>query len=189
MHDLILPGLPNMPAGIAGMAGLGGMGQANGMPPDIAAKMHSLMPKPGQLPAGIAMDPQQAAMLAQVQQAMSRPLSPTETLATIDELFELGFLPKAIQAEFKECMVLVPASVAALGMGMAMLQPMVPQLRRARDELRALSPQEQDEVSDALVQEVRPLLADERAAFLEHIDSGFFPPRVASAVKRELSPP
>ena len=127
--------------------------------------------------------------MAQMQRMMNEPLSPPETLATIDELFELGFLPGPIQAEFKECMVLVPASVPALGMGLGMLKPMIPQLQRARDELRALSPQEQDEVAAALAQEVRPLPADQRAAFVEHLDAGFFPARIAAAVKRHLAIP
>ena len=182
-------------SGLPGMAGMSGMPSGLGMPsmaaipPDIAAKMGSMMPGLGQLPEGLGLDPEQAAMMANMLQAMRQPLSPRETVAVIDELFELGFLPKAIQAEFKECMVLVPASVQALGMGMGMLKPMVPQLRQARDELHALSPAEQDEVAAALVAEVRPLPVDQRAAFLEHLGSGFFPQRIAVAVKREFARP
>jgi hypothetical protein len=80
----------------------------------------------------------------------------------------------------------VPASVPALGMGLGMLKPVVPQIRQARDELRALSPAEQDEVAAAFVQEAKALSREERAAFAEHLDSGFFPPRIATAVKRDL---
>ena len=36
------------------------------------------------------------------------------------------------------------------------------------------------------MQEVQPMEAAERAAFVEHLDSGFFPARVAAAVKRKL---
>ena len=65
----------------------------------------------------------------------------------------------------KECMVLVPATVPALGMGMGMLKPMIPQLRQARAEMRALSP------------------AEQRSALLENLDSGFFPPRVVACAR------
>ena len=126
------------------------------------------------------------AMMARMQQAMAQPLSPAETLATIDELFELGFLPKTVQIEFKECMVLVPETIAALGMGMGMLKPMIPQLRQAREELYALSPADQDEVTAMLVQQMKALPANERAALMEHLGSGFFPPRVSEAVKTGL---
>ena len=112
---------------------------------------------------------------------------PPEMLATIDALFELGFMPPAAQAEFKQCMVLLPETRPALGMGMGMLRPMIPQLRQARDELRALPPAEQDEVAAALAQEVRALPPDQREALLEHIDSGFFPPRVSQGVKAQLA--
>ena len=67
----------------------------------------------------------------------------------------------------KECMVLVPATLPALGMGMGMgmLKTMIPQLRQARAEMRALSP------------------AVQRLALLENLDSGFFPPRVVACAR------
>jgi hypothetical protein len=192
-----MPGMPNM-AGIPGMPGMptlpggvgmpvGGLTQGMAIPPEMAAKMGAMMPGVGQLPPGMGLGPEQMAMMAQVQRSMSEPLSPAETLATIDELFELGFLPKSIQGEFKECMVLVPATIPALGMGMGMMKPMIPQLRQARDEMRALSPSEQDEIATVLAQELRALPADQRAALLEHLDSGFFPPRVAQGAKAGLA--
>ena len=92
-------------------------------------------------------------------------------------------MPKAIQGEFKECMVLVPATIPALGMGMGMLKPMIPQLRQTRAEMRALSPAEQDEVAAALGQELKALPADQRSALLEYLDSGFFPPRVVAGAR------
>ena len=179
-------GLPQLPGGMAmpdlpGAMGLPGL--PLGIPADVAAKMRAMVPNAGQLPPGLALDPDQLAMMAQMQQAMSQPLSPPETLATIDELFELGFLPKAIQAELKECMVVLPATLPALGMGLGMLKPMIPQLRQARAELHALSPADQDEVAAALLQEIKALPADQRAALVEHLDSGFFPPRVSAGVK------
>ena len=174
-----VPGLGGLPAGLAG-----GMGGA--VPADLAAKMAALMPGAGQLPAGMGLEPDQMAMLARLQQSMAEPLSPQETIATLDELADLGFLPKPIQNELKECMVVLPTSIAALGMGMAMLKPVVPQLRQARAELHALSPAEQDEVAIALAQEIAPLPAEQRAQFVEHLGSGFFPPRVVAGVKERL---
>ena len=184
---MAMPSLPNMP-GLGAGAGLGGAalgaGMAPGLSADMAAKLGQMMPGAGQMPAGL--DAEQAAMLNRMMQSMGEPLSPPQTLATIDELFELGLLPKAIQRELKECMVLVPATIPALSMGMGMLKPMRPQFREARDEMRALQPAEQDELADALLQELKPLPADERAAVLEFIDGGLFPPRVAQRVRRGL---
>jgi len=181
--------LPNMPtiATLPPGMNLPGLPQGASIPPEMAARLGTLMPNAGQLPPGLAMDPEQMAMMARMQQAMAQPLSPPQTLAMFDELSELGFLPKAMRSELQECMVLVPAAVPALGMGMGMLQPVIPQLRRARDELRALSPAEQDEVAAALAQEVQALPPDQRAALMEHIDSGFFPPRVSAGVKAQLA--
>ena len=180
-------GGPKLPAGL-GMAMGGGLPQ--GIPADVAAKMSSMFPGVsgmGQLPAGMALDPDQMAGLASIQQAMSQPLSPAETLATIDALFEVGFLPKAMHAELKQCMLLVPAAAQALGMGMGMLKPMIAQLRQAREELHALPAAEQDEVAAALAQDLKALPADERTAAIEYFDSGFFPKRVSEGVKARLA--
>ena len=107
--------------------GLGGAGSA-----EVMARMQSMLPAGGQLPAGTGVDPDQ---LARMMQAMSQPLSPPETLAVMDEMAEIGFLPKAMQAELKECMLLLPTAASALGMGMGMMKPMLPQIREARDQL------------------------------------------------------
>ncbi len=189
--------MPNLPGAMGGghklSAGLGmamGGGLPQGIPADVAAKMSSLMPGVsgmGQLPPGMALDPDQMAGLASIQQAMSQPLSPAQTLATLDALFEVGFLPKAMHAELKQCMLLMPAAAQALGMGMGMLKPMIPQLRQARDELHALPVAEQDEVAAALAQDLKALPADERTAAIEYFDSGFFPKRVSEGVKARLA--
>ena len=189
-----LGGLPKMPAGapnVTGMPVMPGMpgmpmGMGGAVPPEVAAQMRALMPGLGQMPAGMAMEPDQMAMLERMQQEMSEPLSPAQTIATIDEMAELGFLPKAIQAELKECMVVLPSSIPALGMGMGMLKPIIAQLRQAREQLHALSPAEQDEVVQALVQEIGPLPADQRAEFIGQLGSGFFPPRIGAGVKASL---
>jgi hypothetical protein len=175
--------VPGMPAGMM-MSGMPGVPSA--IPPEFESAMRARMPSAGQLTAGTDYDPRQAEMMARVQQSMAQPLTLPETLATIDDMTNLGFFPKAMQAEFKECLLLVPASVPAVGMAMGILKPMIPQLRQAREQLHALSPAEQDEVAAALVQEVQPMPAAERTAFVEHLDSGFFPARIAAAVKRKL---
>jgi hypothetical protein len=166
-------------AGGAAPMSLGSMPPMGALPPEAAAMMAQMTAR---LPPGMA-----PALDPSLGQGLGPPLSPRETLATIDELTELGFLPAPMQSELKQCMALVPASVPALGMGLGMLKPVVPQIRQARDELRALSPSEQDEVAAAFVQEAKALSREERAAFAEHLDSGFFPPRIVVAVKRQLS--
>ncbi len=190
-------GLPQLPAGMvmpqlppgASMPGMPGLPTGAGVSPALVAQMAALMPAGASLPAGMLAVPGQIALPPGLQQAMGRPLSPTETVQTIDALHELGFLPQALQTELKECMVLVPAAVPALGMGMGMMQPMIPQLRQAREQLHALPPSEQDEVADALAQEMRTLGTDERAALMEHLDTGFFPARVSAGVKSRLAAP
>ena len=180
-------GMPQMPPGmsIAGMpGGFPGMGLGAAGSEEMMARMRSMMPAGGQLPAGTGIDPEQ---LARMMQAMSQPLSPPETLAVMDEMAEIGFLTKAMQAELRECMVLLPTAAPALGMGMGMLRPMLPQLRQAREQLHALSPAEQDELVDALAPEMKALGADERKTFLEFLDGGFFPKRVAEGLRKELA--
>ena len=142
-HSGMPGGLPGMPGGLPGMSGLPGMGLGAPGSEEMMARMRSMMPAGGQLPAGTGIDPEQ---LARMMQAMSQPLSPPETLAVMDEMAEIGMLPKAMQTELKECMVLLPTAAPALGMGMGMLKPMLPQMRQARDQLHALPPAEQDEL-------------------------------------------
>lgn len=174
-------GLPTMPSVPGSGLSLGGMPGGGAIPPEIAARMGELMPGLGRMPADMAVDPE---VMSSLQQMLSQPpLSPPETLATIDELFDLGFMPKSVQAEFKECMLLLPDTLPMMGMAMGMLKPIVPQLRQAREQLHALSPAEQDEAAAALGQELKALPADQRSALIEHLDSGFFPARVAAGAK------
>ena len=168
-----LPGLPALPGGGMGLAALD-----NG---ELMARMRSMMAA-GQIPSDI--DPEQ---IARFMQAMNQPLAPPETLAVMDEMVAIGFLPKAMHAELKECMVLLPAAAPALGMGMGMMKPMLPQLREARDQLHALSPAEQDELVAALAPEMKALAADERKTLLEFLDGGFFPKRVAEGLRLQLA--
>jgi len=168
-----------MPAvtGMAGMAGMAGMPTMPGMPAMTGLPT---------LPAGTALPPEQAEMLAQVQRAMAQPLSPSQTLGAMDEMAELGLLPRTVQTELKECMVLLPQTAPMLGMAMGMLAPVLPKLRDAREQMRALSPAEQDEVAATMAQELQAVPADERKQFVEQLDAGFFPPAVAAGVKIRL---
>lgn len=177
-----LPTMPNMPGGFSmpsGMAMPGGMPAMGGM-------LGKLAPNAGSLPADMALSAEQIEMMAEAQAAMSQPLSPLETMNTIDELSELGFLPKPVQTELKQCLVLLPQAAAPLGMGLAMLKPMIPQIREGRDMLFAASPAEQDELAVTLAQELKSVPARERKDFIELLDGGFFPPRVSEGVKARL---
>ncbi|MEO8525001.1 MAG: hypothetical protein ABI460_09795 [Caldimonas sp.] len=176
-------GMPKIPAGMS-MPGIPGMpGAMPGNADEMTARMRELMPGVGQLPAGSGIDPDQ---MARIMQAMSQPLSPPETLAVIDEMAEIGFLPKSMQTELKECLLLLPAAAPALGMGMGMLKPMLPKLRQAREQLYALPPPEQDELVAALGGEMKALSTTDRKTFLEFLDSGFFPKRIADGLRAEL---
>ena len=174
-------GATGLPAGMMGMP----MGM-QGIPPEMAARMGEMMPNVVNLPPGMAQGGDQMAMMQRAMVAMSQPLSPPQTLAAIDELAELGFLPKAMQTELKECMLLIPASTQVLGMGMGMLAPIIPQLRQARDEMRALSPAEQDEVAATLADELKTASPAERKSFVEQLGNGFFPQRISDGVKARL---
>jgi membrane protease subunit (stomatin/prohibitin family) len=89
-------------------------------------------------------------------------------------------------AELKECMVLLPQASAGMGMGMGMLRPMLGQMRTARDQMRALPPEEQDELAARMAEELKDAPADERRQFLEAVGSGFLPPRVVDGLRSRL---
>lgn len=180
--------------GLSGMPGQsltapGGVPGAGAGMPDMAAMkgmLGGMMPAGRALPPGMALAPEQAAMFAQLQQSMAQPLSPGETLATIDELGEIGLVPAPMLAELKECLVLQPQASAGMGMGMGMLRPMLGQLRSAREQMRALPPEEQDELAARMAEQLRDAPADERRQFLESMGGGFLPPRVADGVRSRL---
>lgn len=166
--------------GLAGMS-VAGLPGAAGMP-ELTAMKGML----GGLPPGVTLAPEQMAMLAQMQQSMAQPLSPAETLATLDELGELGLAPAPMLSEMKECMALLPQSADAMGMGLGMLRPMLGQMRSARAQMRALPPEEQDELAARMAEELRDAPADERREFLEAVGSGFLPPRVVDGLRSRL---
>ena len=125
-------------------------------------------------------------MLAKLQGGMSAPLAQAATLAIIDELSELGMLSPAMNTELKECMVLLPQAAPAMGMAMGMMKPMLPQFRDARDQMRALSPKEQDELAASLVHELDKAPAKDRKAMLGELAGGLFRPRVVQTLNQRF---
>ena len=174
-----LRGLPGVApgAGIAGMTGMAGMPNMAGMPPEIAAMMSRMMP-------GGGLDAEQTELLAGLKDSMGTPLSPQETLATIDEMGELGLLAPAMASELKECLLVLPQAAQALGMGMGMMKTMLPQFREARDEMRRLSPVEQDELAAVLALELDQAPQADRKLMLAELRGGLFPPRVVDALSK-----
>ncbi len=173
-----LQGFDSRRAFSGGLGGIGGMGAV----PDLGA-MQGLF---GNLPPGVALAPEQTALLAQLQQSMAQPLSPAQTLATLDELGELGLAPAPLLSELKQCMLLLPQSAGAMGAGLGMLRPMLGQLRDAREQLRALPTEAQDELAAQMADELRDAPADERREFLDAIGGGFLPPRVVDGLRSRL---
>ena len=145
--------------------------------------MARVMPQGG-IPGGMALDTEHMEMMAKLQSSMANPLSPVETLAVIDEMTELGVLPRATSAELKECMLVLPQSAQAMGMAMGMMKPMLPQMRDARERMNALSPEEQDELAQSIAQQLDGVPADERKAMLGELGGGMFPPRVVETLSR-----
>ena len=182
-------GMPAMPAvpgtstgpGMAGMTGMAGMGGMSGMPPEMAAQMKGMMA--GMMPGG-GLDVEQSASVAELQRLMGAPLSPLETIATINEMSELGLLSAAMSTELKECLLLLPQSAPAMGMAMGMMKPMLSQIREARDEMRTLLPAEQDELAASLAEEFDKVPAADRKRMLTELGGGLFPPRVVETLTR-----
>lgn len=164
-----------------GMAGLQGMPTLGTLPPEMAEAMARMMP-PGTKLGGVGTE--QSAMIAQLMGSLGAPLSLPETLAVIDEMGEIGMLPKAASAELKECMLLLPQSASTMGMAFGVLKPMLPVLRDARTQMHALSPTEQDELADSLAEELDQVPAAERKAMLAELGGGLFPPRVVANLNK-----
>ena len=175
-----MPAMPGMPT-VPGMAGMTGMTGMSGMPPDMAAQMTGMLT--GMMPGG-GLDAEQSASIAEMQRLMGAPLSPLETIATIDEMSEIGLLSAAMSTELKECLLLLPQSAPAMGMAMGMMKPMLSQFREARDEMRTLSPVEQDELAASLAEEFDKVPAADRKRMLTELGGGLFPPRVVESLTR-----
>ena len=191
-----MPGMPGMPGmtGMPGIAGLPGMPTMSGAQPELLAKMYRLMPDglAGGTPRGglgQGLTAEQMQMPPPLLGGMGEPQSPQETIGTIDEMAELGLLPKAVAADLKDCLLLMPQSAPALGMAMGMMKTVLPQVRAARDQMRLLSPGEQDELAAVLAQEIDQAPVADRKQMLAGLGGGLFPPRVVDALNKRYGVP
>ena len=155
-----------------------------------AAQMQALMQQAmaGRLPAGAAMSPEMMSQLGAAQQAMSQPLSRSETAAVFDELAELGVMTPAMQSELRDCLTLAPPNAtAALGMSGALFKNMVlPQLRLAREQMANLQPEEREQLANDIVEAMKEASPEDRKAFQQGFGQGFFPREVVDAVKLKM---
>ena len=184
--------MPNMTAmpNMQGIPGMPGMPNMAGVPPEMAAMMSRMMP--GGLPGGGlngGLTAEQTQMLAALTGGMGAPVSPQETMGTIDEMAELGLLPKAIASDLKDCLLVLPQSAQALGMAMGMMKSVLPQFREARDQMRQLSPVEQDELAAVLAQDLDQAPVADRKQMLTGLRGGLFPPRVVDALNKRYGVP
>ena len=185
--------MPNLTA-MPNMQGMPGMPTMAGLPPEMAAMMSRMMPggASGGLPGGGlngALTAEQSQMLATMTGGMGAPVSPQETMGTIDEMAELGLLPAATASDLKDCLLLVPQSAQALGMAMGMMKSVLPQVREARDQMRLLSPGEQDELAAVLAQDLDQVPVGDRKQMLTGVRGGLFPPRVVDALNKRYGVP
>ena len=184
-----IAGMSGMP-GIAGLPGMPGMPTMSGAQPELLAKMYRLMPdgiSAGGLNGGLTAE--QAQMLAALTGGAGTPVSPQETIGTIDEMAELGLLPAATASDLKDCLLLVPQSAPALGMAMGMMKSVLPQVREGRDQMRLLSPIEQDELAAVLAQDLDKVPVADREQMLTGLRGGLFPPRVVDALNKRYGVP
>jgi len=155
-----------------------------------SAQMQALMQQAmaGRLPAGAAMSPEMMSQLGAAQQAMSQPLSRSETAAVFDELAELGVMTPAMQSELRDCLTLAPPNAtAALGMSGALFKNMVlPQLRLAREQMANLQPEEREQLANDIVEAMKEASPEDRKAFQQGFGQGFFPREVVDAVKLKM---
>jgi hypothetical protein len=206
-----LPGGMQMPEPGTGAGNGAGLGpgrslraaRANGIPevtpeqaaammrngtPDLAAIM-------AQMPGMPQMSPEQAAQMQQamagMQQAMNHPLSRDETLAVFDEMSSLGVLTEGMHREARDCIALAsPASLNAAGTAGAMMKNTVlPALRQLRQDLDALTPEEQSALADNIVEGLNEASPGDRKAFLDGFGAGFYPAPVVEMVRSRLGKP
>lgn len=190
------PNGTNSPARGASMrAARGGIGIPNMTPEQAQALMANGMPDPAMLSqmTGRPMSPEQAAQMQQamsgMQQAMSHPLSRAETLEVFNELADMGLMTDEMRGEVRDCITLAPAgSEQALGASGAMIKTMVlPQLRDTRQRLNNLTPEEQNQLADGLVDALQHASAKDRKAFLDGFGAGFYPKPVVETVRARMT--
>ena len=175
-----------IPSGAMPMGAMGGMDPA--MMSQAMAMMQQQMGRPG----GPALSPEQMAAMqkamAGMQTAMAQPLSREETLAVFDELAGLGLLTESMRTEARDCIALAPPGAGdSIGAAGAMLKNMVlPSLHQAKEKLSNLSPEEQQQLADEMVESLKAAPAADRKAFLDGLGAGFFPAPVVEQVRAKL---
>lgn len=182
------------PTGGASMrAARGGVGIPNATPEQAQAMMRSGMPDPSMFAQVPGMSPEQAAQmqsaLANMQEAMSHPLSRAETVGVFDEMASLGLLTNEMRGEARDCILLAPAgSDDAIGAAGALMKNMVlPALRDTKARLASLTPEERNQLIDGLVDGLREASPQDRKLFLDGFGAGFFPAPVVEGVRAKMA--
>ena len=179
----------------------GGAGMPPTVPPSMAglgamdpAMMQKAMEMMQQQTGKGAMTPEQQAMMqnvmAQMQGALSQPLSRAETAAVFDELADIGMINDKMRSEAKDCIALAPpGSGDQLGATGAMLKnTVIPAARDAKERMASASPDEQKQLADGMVDALNSASAADRKAFFDGLGLGFFPPAVVEQVRARVKP-
>jgi hypothetical protein len=168
------------------MSGMGGM---PAMDPAMMQKAMEVMQRQNGRTS-----PEQQAMvqnaMAQMQGAMSQPLSREETKAVFDEMAEMGLLTAEMRDEAKDCITYAaPGAGDQLGAAGAIIKNTVlPAARDAKERMAAAMPEEQKQLADAMVDALNSASAADRKAFLDGFGSGFFPAPVVEQVRARVKP-
>lgn len=177
----------------AANATLGPRANMGGMDP--AAMQRAMEMAQKQMGAqGMQLTPeQQAAMqkaMSQMQTASSQPLSPAETAAVFDELADLGLVSDSMRKEAKDCISAAPpGSTESLGSAGAMIRSTVlPAARQAKERMANLTPDEQKQLADGIVDGLNSASPADRKAFFEGVGLGFFPAPVVEQVRARVKP-
>src|SRR5258706_8150853 len=184
------PGAGRLPGGMPLPAGTPTPGSAAVVPgvmPDAAlmAQMMAMMQAQG-ASTGRSMSPEQMAQMADMQKAMAQPLSRAETIAVFNQLAELGILTPEMASEARDCILLAPPAAGdTIGMLGAMLKSMLlPRLIEAKAKLANLTPEEQRDLADTMVEELRNAPIADRSVFLDGgYGRGFYPATIVDRIK------
>ena len=143
---------------------------------------------------GMQLSPEQMALMqkamSQMQTASSQPLSPAETAAVFDELADLGLVSDPMRKEAKDCIsVAPPGSTESIGSAGAMIRSTVlPAARQAKERMANLSPDEQKQLADGVVEALTSASPADRKAFFDGMGLGFFPAPVVDQVRARVKP-
>ncbi len=194
------PGMA-MPNGIDSTAKSASMhaANANGIPTATEAQAEVVtangMPDPAVLSQmmGRQMSPDQAAQMQRamsaMQEAIRHPLSRSETIEVFDQLADMGLMTNEMRGEVRDCIMLAPpGSENAVGVSSAMVKTMVlPKLRDAKQRLNSLTPEEQSQLTDGIVDALQHASAKDRNQFLDGFGEGFFPAAVVEKVRAKIN--